>query len=572
MTRRSFLKQTAAAAGLLIVAPSCEARGAASQGVLVNHVGFTAGGAKWCLLAGTAERSFDVIELTSRRVVHRGRLEFRKGDHGDYLVGDFSALREPGKYEVRAGEARSGGFLIAGDVYLPVLRDSIAYFAVQRCGDSKSGYHAPCHLDDGRRKDNGKHQDVVGGWHDACDVRRWVDATLYGMTGLSRVLDVLGPTRVNARRIVDEMRWGNQYFLKMQDPAGLVMRHCGADEGNHFTDNVIGTADDRPIDTEPGELTAQFNFIAVQASVARQVREIDPAYAKTCENAAHSAMSWCLSKRPRKASSLAAAVIACVQLHRAGSGDERPRDLGRRYMAQLLALQVRPVGDGHPGERGFFRADATGPDPSREIMDGNLPLIALCDAIDALGDHPNADAWRAALRLHVDHLLALENLSAFGTIPFGLYLGNDPGGGRQLGKHWYRWFMKRNNEYRPGDWWVGINAHLASHGVGLAKASRTLQRPDLLRSAQRQLDWILGVNPFDASTVTGAGRNHPRLFVTGQFKPPTPPIPGGVMNGIGGTDADQPCLDSGSYNTSEYWTPMVAYTMWLLAELTASRA
>jgi len=39
------------------------------------------------------------------------------------------------------------------------------------------------------------------------------------------------------------------------------------------------------------------------------------------------------------------------------------------------------------------------------------------------------------------------------------------------------------------------------------------------------------------------------------------------MNGIGGTVEDQPDLYDGSYNTAEYWTPMVAYTMWLMSEL-----
>jgi hypothetical protein len=82
----------------------------------------------------------------------------------------------------------------------------------------------------------------------------------------------------------------------------------------------------------------------------------------------------------------------------------------------------------------------------------------------------------------------------------------------------------------------------------------------------------LGVNPFGASTVTGVGRNQPKLYVTGAFRPATPLIRGGVMNGIGGTDGDEPELAPGSYNTCEYWTPMVAYTMWLMAELSSLRA
>ena len=128
---------------------------------------------------------------------------------------------------------------------------------------------------------------------------------------------------------------------------------------------------------------------------------------------------------------------------------------------------------------------------------------------------------------------------------------------------WYRYFMRPDR-----GWWVGINANLASTGVGLIKASRILSDPRLAAQAQRQLDWILGANPHNASTVEGVGHNHPGQFINGsEFQPATPRLPGAVMNGIGGTQDDQPHLYDGQYNTAEYWTPMVAYTMWLMAEL-----
>jgi hypothetical protein len=552
ITRRTFLARSATAAGALIVLPSCgEAKDAPSRELLVNHVGFTPAAGKCCLMLGAKGQPFEVVNVTSNDVVHRGTLTPRKGDHGDYLAAVFSEVRDVGEYRIRAGAARSGMFAIADDVYRLAIRNSIGYFKSQRCGEH-------CHLDDGVRKDDGKHQEVTGGWHDACDVRRWLDATIYGMIGLSRVRD----HGHGGSELIDEMRWGNRYFLKMQDPAGFVMYYCGGDDGNHFTDNKIGTADDRRINTDPAEVTAQFNFIAAQAATARLTRDADPQYAKTCENAAKNALSWCLREDEHlKATAIAAAAAACVQLHRM-ERDDRHRDLASTYLRSLVALQDKTDG--------FFLNRAGNTQPSREIMDGNLPLLALCDALEHLGDHPDAPAWRSSLQRHVDHLVAMSQLSAFGTIPFGLYAGNDPGGGRRFGKYFYRWFMKPRGEYRDDDWWVGVNAHLASHGVGLSRAAKLLSRPELAHLAQRQLDWILGVNPLNASTVTGAGRNQPRLFKTGAFTPPTGLIPGGVMNGLGGTAADDVCLDPGSWQTCEYWTPMVAYTMWLMSELSAT--
>jgi Glycosyl hydrolase family 9 len=191
-------------------------------------------------------------------------------------------------------------------------------------------------------------------------------------------------------------------------------------------------------------------------------------------------------------------------------------------------------------------------------------LIGLCEALERFPEHPEAPVWRQAIRLYADNYLTpVVGRSAFGIAPFSLY-SKDPGGNRHIGDYWYRYFM----ELGPR-WWVGINANLASTGVGLAKAARLLKEPRLAALAQRQLDWIVGVNPFDASTMTGVGRNQPKQFVTGEFKPVTPLIDGAVMNGIGGTPDDQPDLKAGSWQTCEYWTPMVCYTMWLMSELSA---
>jgi hypothetical protein len=366
-------------------------------------------------------------------------------------------------------------------------------------------------------------------------------------------------------RIIDEMRWGNGYFLKMQEPDGYLMSYCGGDDGNTFTDNVTGTRDDRRIHVEPADLPEQFHFIAAQAALARQLKEADPAYSKRCLEAALRCLRFCTKRRsPRAAASVSAAVIACLEMDRAESSGPL-RDLAVDYARQLIALQVTPEQSAEV--HGFFLAKPDGPEPYRDIMHGNLPLLALCAVCERLQQHGDEPVWRRAMQSHCEHLLQMAHRSAFGVVPFGLYAGGDPGGGRRVGRYWYRWFMKTYGETSAAEWWVGINAHLASTGVGLCRAARLLGEPRLTHLAQRQLDWILGVNPFAASTVTGIGSNQPRLFVTSEFKPPTPLIDGGVMNGIGGTPADTPDLRNGSYHTCEYWTPMVAYTMLLMAEL-----
>jgi hypothetical protein len=269
------------------------------------------------------------------------------------------------------------------------------------------------------------------------------------------------------------------------------------------------------------------------------------------------------------ANELGAGIAALVALHRrTGEEDLMARAAG--FAERLLALQVvRPV-DARSPVWGFFwerRAPGQAPtslEPFKAISRGCWPLIGLCRLLEAVPDHPDAAAWRGAVRRFCAHYLApMAARTAFGIVPFGLYRRR-VGGDRQVGKFWYRWFMEAN----PG-WYVGINANLASTGVGLAKAARLLDEPAWLELAQRQLDWILGVNPFDAATVMGAGYNNPQHMFGGEYHPPTPYLPGAVMNGISGDEDDVPQLRPGAWQETEYWTPMVAFTMWLMAELSA---
>lgn len=564
LTRREFLQHSAGLAGLL--ASGC-GRGAAEKRkpLLVNHIGFTPNAPKSCLLLDQQPLPFIVIDVKSGTAVHKGLMKPRPGDLGNYLAGDFDELRTPGQFRIETQVAQSAPFSITPGVYNPALQKHLSYFASQRCGGSKTGHHAPCHLDDGRRSDNHKHQDVTGGWHDACDLRKWVAATIYGMIGLYRTLDSAA-TGFDAAQVIDELRWGNRYFLNMQEPAGYVMDYCGGDDGNRYTNNTVGDEDDRLIHVEPCELPVQFHFIAAQSAMARLTRAEDPRYARRCADAARRCLNWCTKNRsPGAALSLSAAVLACIEMHR-DTADDKLSDRAAGFLKKLAELQVVTTPD-RESPRGFFLTAADKKEPLREITHGNLPLLALCEALEHFPSHADARSWRETLRLHCNYLISMSDRSAFGTIPYGLYTRQDPGGNRQIGGYWYRWFMRTQDETPTADWWVGVNAHLASHGIGLVRAGRLLNDPRLAVLAQRQLDWILGLNPFDASTITGVGRNQPKLYTTNAFSPPTPEIPGGVMNGIGGDRHDEPALDPGSWNTCEYWTPMVGYTMWLMAEL-----
>ena len=256
--------------------------------IAVNQVGFIPSAHKKCVMPAQEAEEFNVISLESGEILHKANLQISNGDFDIYGVGDFSAVDLPGTYYIESGGSRSYPFRIGHDVYDQIIQMIVRDFSLQRCGPSTTGYLAPCHVDDGVRLDNGKHQDVTGGWHDASDLRKWVGATIYGMIGLARLYEVLNPAW-DQGQIMDELRWGNRYFLSMQEPEGYVMSHVGGDvlkhsDSNRWTDNVIGeeggsavtisplsggtsaditvmgAKDDRVIQTNPLDRFGQYNF------------------------------------------------------------------------------------------------------------------------------------------------------------------------------------------------------------------------------------------------------------------------------------------------------------------------
>ncbi|MCL4177222.1 MAG: NPCBM/NEW2 domain-containing protein [Verrucomicrobia bacterium] len=547
------------------------------EGIIVNHVGFTPASAKLFLVDADQPRDFAVISARTGQPVFNGRTMPRAGDWGVMFEGDFSELREPGTYSIRCAHQTSAPFNIRPDLDQHLLAKHLNWFLMQRCGDPRNGWERGQHADDGRRRDNGRHQDVSGGWHDAADLRKWC-MTVTGLWALTEWATTLeGPPRP---RVLDEIRWGNKYFLAMQEPDGFLMSHIGGDverhgDNNRFTDNQPGTADDRVIATDPAAPEIQWVFILSQVNAARAFATEDAAYAQRCRQAAERAYAWMTPRlNPHDAYAVGGALAAASRLF-ALTSEPRLRDDARRFLAQLRALQETntslPYGFFYTGEPSVpaheRSAGAPGASqrriPAHNLYMGNLPLWGLCAYAESF-PAPDREAALDALRRYVDgYCLPFDQRSTFGIVPYALYR-DDPGGARRFGAFFYRWaYVNREDNA----WWNGINPHIASTGAALAKAGRLLNRPEPGRIAQRQLDFIYGANPFDASTAEGLGHNQPDFFKTTEHVPHTPWISGAIMAGIGSSNGDQPVLLPGWWQTTEYWMEAVAHTLLLIREL-----
>jgi hypothetical protein len=450
-----------------------------------NQSGYVPGAGKTVVAKGLINRKYEVIRLENRQVAFEGHFTPRTCDFGDYSTGDFSALTQEGHYYIKSDTLRSWPFQISETVYRSPMNMIVSFFSLQRCGASTTVYLSPCHLDDGVRLDNGKHQDVAGGWHDATDLRKWVSAIIYGMIGLSKTYELLEKNDPDRKKVFDELLCGNRYFLNMQEPQGYVMHHIGGEvkrnfDSNRWTDNeigaeggelhfvgptagelasvggeevemlIFGTKDDRIIQTKPTDMISQYNFIMSEAIMARITKKSDPAYSERCLQAAIRCFEWCQSEDTvSKVGILGASIQAGIELYKAAKQNVY-RDFAAQKASLLKGLQEESR-NGSAG--GFFHTSFSNPEPYKNSFQVHFELISLCDLIQTFPRHADVPQWKKMVADYSVHYLSFFSLrNSFGLIPYGLFSAEkDPDGSRKVDHYRYRYFMYP----RPGGWWVG---------------------------------------------------------------------------------------------------------------------
>ncbi len=596
MNRRSFLSGLGGASTLSVIASRRAAAQAgppefdpvekdapgATPAIALNHLGFRPrAGKKTLVVRATAKPLATEFEL--RDVVppfkFKRSLEKTEGDFGPFLTAEFTDLVRPGIYQINVGGERSVPFFIREDVWRRTLARSVGYYRYQRCGVAVPGVHAVCHLDDARRRDTGEHVDTVGGWHDAGDLRKWMDPTVLNGISLLNVLRNLPAPRAEDpthQQLLDEARHGNLYFLKMQDKDGRVWHDVaggvnGDNSDNHWTDNIIGTADDRYINTKKLERIAAM-FATLEAMMAQVFRGADDPYADRCLEAG--ARAWTASARRGSALDLAWWAMAACELHRT-TGKPAFRDEALRLGRDLLALQNTSFAFDQKLVRGYWTEPSPRPSgslqqtPFYNIVYPGLPALALINLYESFPAAADRGKWKDAVKLHLDEFVEpMASRSAYRLIPSGLYVGRpSPETYRPLaGQLTYRYFMPVNKQF----WWQGINSHLGCSALLLGQFARLLRdeggdgKP-YLDLAYPQLEWIMGANPFGACLMTGEGMKNP--YPHSRF---VGLIPGGIMNGIAGNAEDEPVLDQAymiDWRTCEYWSPHVAFYLWAVSTL-----
>lgn len=556
--------------------------------ILVNHVGFPPNAAKHCVIPDPPEKMFTVHRLkdTKWSQVFAGTLIAGGNELEPGWVGDFTALKEDGIYQVRCGALKSRCFTIHAGVYDMPMRMIFNYFTLARCGDTTGkSITGPCHLDDGNLVGVG-HRDFSGGYHQSCDLRKWAHLEVKGLQGVLNFGQLQTP-HWDKGTIDEEVRWGSDYYRKL-------VREDGGMFDSVFIPIHWGPRDYYVSDPPAPAL---WDNVRHQAQAAAYFQKRDAAYADKCRQTAERVWRYMSSdKRPPgryqppampplahhwlktafnayrqdSAADLAYRINAAIAL-RDVTRDESLLEDAARSAAKLLALQVEAE-DAPAQASGVFWE---GPEREALSLAPCQPEIglALCELIRAASHHPDADRWRGAVRAMAERYCGITRRNPWGMVatwfdvlekpvapgPRGAYPFAYPDGtirGRVRGAAGK--FL--SYQYRRG----GYHYDNLLAGLFLNRAGDITGNPECRAFAQRQLDWVMGCNPYDASAIEGVGYNQPLRGLFGEFFPPTPQIPGGVMVGLQPMSFDP--KQYGNCGPNEYDMPQAGTALWLLAE------
>ena len=527
---------------------------------IVCHAGYDADGVKRAIVwanAGKLTGHFEVIDVTANvqppgrpPVVYRGELR-EAGSHiwgGNNYVADFSDLRREGLYWVRLvvretkEVVESYVFRVKRGLYLDLARKAARWFYYQRCGTEVPGWHGPCHTQDAIILEDGTRLDATGGWHDAGDYGKWLSSGAYGVWALASMAEEVGGElgERGVREVLDEAAWEARYFCKVYyEKLGTFLQVFASSRNVPLSDefppmeNVcvwLGAPEKEPprvvtleqsLDYYPPTLTRDVHVAASLAKLGRLISRYDPELSERCISIARDVCERARGAEPERDRDwylllVSRALLLNAELYRA-TGEREYLEGARAWAEELLSLQR---------DDGSFYRDVG---RSAGFEQSHFHIVALCEVAESELGGGLRERAREAFRRWLECVEPLTRVSPFGQV------GTRTEGGevRNLGPN-------------------STNRALGAFAWAFATAAIMFGEPRYLEMAERQLQWILGLNPCDVSMMAGVGAgpgcyHHRYCFVEGHEDGV---VPGGIVNGIVGANGG--VMDVGDFRTGNF--------------------
>jgi hypothetical protein len=540
--------------------------------IAFSHSGYQPGAPKNAISSGLEAGSFDLINIATGTLALSKRVTAVASPIGRFEVMDFSEVREPGTYMVRAGGRATRPFRIGDDVWEASLWKAMNFFYVERCGYAVPGVHDICHRDWVVR--HGDRSLVMnGGWHDAGDLSQsfvnTAEAT-FAMFRLAERMEARRESPALKARLVEEAKWGLDWLLKTAFHDGFRPDFATLDR---WTNGILGDADDMLADASNNP-AVNYSAAAAEALAARVLRESDPQTASYSLQQAREDWEFAVAAKPNSewtppAELAGHAILADTELWLATSA----RKYAEHAIAQARTLVTSQQREFVPGLTvpltGFFY---TGPDRTRVLRymhpsHEDALMEALARLCELFPDHADWMKWYAAVTLYSEYFQKpMARLSEpYGMLANSLFRDDDylqvpeRGGwggtnregfrrqvlrGVKVGEHYYVRLFPVWFEFR------GNHGTVLTQAQGIAAAAHLRGNLEQAGLAERQLQWVVGRNPFAQSTMWGEGYDY-----APQYTAMSGDIVGSLPVGIQSHgDADAPYWPAENcHNWKEVW-------------------
>jgi hypothetical protein len=533
-----------------------------------SHTGYPLRGPK---IAITSEEVPEEFTLTDTQTTEVKTYPVSKTQTplGEFSVLDFSDLTDPGTYVLQSGEMTTRPFMVGKDIWKSTAWKTVNCFFALRCGFEVPGIHGVCHQD-WLAEHDGKTITYNGGWHDAGDLSQGLRNTCeaaYAMFLLAEQLQ--GRDTTLAARLREEAQWGLNWIMKNRFGDGY---RAGWGTMDFWTDNVVGTVDDMRAGRVGNDAYHNFHAVTAQAIGARILQQDAPGLADRSLTCAREDWQTAVERiNDPNLRTYSIGAIASMELFLT-TKDMKYADKAVELADTILACQQQEEPDWDIPLRGFFY---NSPDHKRMVQDKHVseiqsPIAALVMLCEALPDHPKRQQWEQCVELYASFLKKTAEFNApYDTFPASIYTLEDEGdesdlaqvaNGIQLSdKHYLRrfpvWGTFRGN--------YGVQL---SQARAMSSAARLLNDQSLSDMAQRQLQWVVGMNPFCQSTMYGEGHDY-----APQYTATSGDIVGGLPVGIQTSrDQDEPFWPADNcYNFKEIWVHPSSRWLAILADLEA---
>ncbi|MEN8156251.1 MAG: glycoside hydrolase family 9 protein [Bacteroidota bacterium] len=559
----------------------------APRKIAFSHTGYSTGGTKSALANMPDADEFSIINLHSGETVLTKRVENTSTRFGEFQLLDFSELRRDGEYMIRTGEITTPPFKIGNNIWTGTIWKNLNFWRAERCGQEVVGIHENCHRD--VCVEHGNQKIVVnGGWHDAGDLTQMVYNTadaVYAMLDLAEKLRSRDTSL--SRQLAEEARWGVDWILNTRFGKGWRHNFGGISK---WTDGIIGTGDDIVFEAKNQPLE-NFLSASVLSRTALFFRNSDPALSTSCLLAAMEDWHYAgegISKLDVEL--CGTAVLASTHLFEL-TGDDLYKNRAIEWATVLVNSQQQTYPDWDTPLTGFFYKSPDKKQVLRYNPIGNdqAPIVALDNMCRLFPDHEKWMDWYASIALYAEYTKRSAELSnPFQMIPQSIYNVDETHSPSRYGFQQstlakYAKYEKKEPQYKQqvlnGLPLGGGNflrtfpvwySHRGSAGIqlaqakGLAVASHLRNDLEGINLAEKQLQWMVGRNPFVQSTMYGEGYDFPPLYFVSSG-----PIVGSIACGIQTNgNSDLPNWPASTvYNYKEIWTHTATRWLMLTADL-----